>query len=77
MADVSFKTNILPLFTQTDIDHMTGFGVELDNYEYMSNLDNAQNVYTEVETKRMPPGDPWTDDKIALFKSWMDGGCKP
>jgi hypothetical protein len=77
MADVSFKNDILPLFTQADIDHMAGFGVELDSYDWMRVPLNAGNVYTEVETKRMPPGDPWSDDKVALFKAWMDGGCKP
>ena len=77
MADVSFKTDILPLFTQTDIDHMAGFGVDLDKFEYMSDPQNAQNVYVAIETKSMPPGEPWSEDKIALLKSWMDGGYKP
>jgi hypothetical protein len=82
MADVSFKTDILPLFTQNDIDHMAGFGVDLDQYAYMSDRSNAENVYTALEQKSMPPSGggepgPWSDDKIALFKSWMDGGCKP
>jgi hypothetical protein len=82
MADVSFKNDILPLFTQTDIDHMTGFGVELDSYEWMSAPQNAQDVYVQVSTKQMPPSGggaagPWSDDKIALFKAWMDSGYKP
>jgi hypothetical protein len=82
MADVSFKNDILPLFTQIDIDHMAGYGVELDSYEWMRVPLNAQNVYVTVETKQMPPSrgggaGPWSDDKVALFKAWMDGGYKP
>lgn len=34
---VSFQNDILPLFTQTDIQHMKGMGVLLDDYAYMSN----------------------------------------
>jgi hypothetical protein len=34
---VGFKQDILPLFTQTDIAHMSGMGVLLNNYQYMSN----------------------------------------
>ncbi len=82
MADVSFKSDILPLFTQTDIDHMAGFGVELDSYDYMSAPEHAEDVYYQVSAKLMPPSGggaagPWSDDKISLFKAWMDGGRKP
>jgi hypothetical protein len=82
MADVSFKNDILPLFTQVDIDHMAGFGVELDNYDWIKVPLNAQNVYATVESKQMPPSrgggaGPWSDDKVALLKAWIDGGCKP
>jgi len=34
---VSFKADILPMFTQDDIQHMSGMGVFLDQYDYMSN----------------------------------------
>ena len=34
---VSFQNDILPLFTQTDIQHMKGMGVLLSDYGYMSN----------------------------------------
>ena len=77
MADLSFKTDIRPLFTQTDVDHMEPFGVQLDSYEYVSVRANADAIYDELESQRMPPGQPWADDKIAVFKAWVDGGCKP
>lgn len=34
---VSFQQDILPLFTQTDIKHMQGMGVNLSDYTFMSN----------------------------------------
>jgi ferritin-like protein len=84
---VSFKTDILPLFIQDDIEHMSGQGVDLGDYTYMSdptdNHANAQAVYVQVSTGSMPidnNGNPvrtWSSDKVALFQSWMDGGYQP
>jgi hypothetical protein len=51
----SFQNDILPMFTQTDIDHMSQFNVILNDYSYMSQPDNAANVYTQVSQGSMPP----------------------
>jgi hypothetical protein len=42
----------------------------------------APRIYQSVQAHRMPPKDsepeaPWADDKVALFKAWIDGGCQP
>ena len=79
---VSFEQDILPLFTQTDIDHMQNLGVELNEYSYMSTPDNAIKVYGQLSSRTMPPskgggGGPWSDTNVTLFKSWIDGGYQP
>jgi hypothetical protein len=78
---VSFKTDILPLFTSMDVEHMTRVEVLLDDYAYMSQRDNAAGVYEQVSSGRMPPSgsgeQPWSEDKVELFKEWMDGGYAP
>lgn len=78
---VSFKTDILPMFTQQDIDHMQGFGVSLDDYSYMSQSDNAKGVYDQVSSHQMPPSgsgeQPWTDTQVQTLKTWIDEGCPP
>ncbi len=78
---VSFKTDVLPLFTSVDIEHMRPFGVSLDDYVYMSQPGNASGVYKTVSSGAMPPGDSgepaWSQDQVQLFKAWMDGGCPP
>lgn len=75
---VSFKTDILPLFTSIDIEHMSYAGVSLDEYAYMSQPANANSVYDAVSTGAMPPGNsgepPWSPERVQLFKAWMDGG---
>ena len=75
---VSFKGDILPLFTSMDIQHMQQQNVPLDDYDYMSQPANAGSVYQQVSTGQMPPSwsgeQPWSQEQVALFKEWMDDG---
>ena len=62
---VSFKTEILPLFTSMDIEHMSHVGVSLDDYAYMSQPANASSVYERVSTGTMPPSDSGEQPLVA------------
>ena len=83
MPQVSFSADIKPLFRAIDISHMKSFGVELDDYSYMSNPANANRVVATVSTHdgeppTMPPGGPyWTAAQLALFAQWQKDGYKP
>jgi hypothetical protein len=87
MANVSFKTDIKPLFRPVDIAHMSPHGVKLDDYGYMSdpgnNYQNAQSVLDSMSPQNgnhpaMPPGGPyWTPDQLALFAKWRSDGYQP
>jgi hypothetical protein len=82
MATVSFASQILPLFTPTDINHMARAGCMLAEYSYMSQPANAQNVLNRLNgtTKPVmppPPAAPWTPANIQLFQDWMAGGYQP
>ena len=77
---VSFGNDIKPLFREIDIKHMDAFGVQLDDYTYMSKPDNANAVLQTVEgdPPSMPPGGPyWTAEQVALFRKWIDEGYQP
>ena len=78
---VSFKSDVLPLFTDVDIEHMTDKGVPLDDHSYMSQPSNADRVYAAVSNGWMPPSgsgeQAWSQEKVELFKAWIDGGCQP
>jgi hypothetical protein len=45
---VSFAADIRPLFTSMDVEHLSRAGVSLDDYAYMSQPDNASEVYERV-----------------------------
>ena len=82
MATVSFASQILPLFTPTDIKHMANFSCMLAEYSYMSQPANAQNVLnrlngTTTPVMPPPPAAPWTAVNIQLFQAWMAGGYQP
>ena len=83
MPGVSFAADIKPLFRNIDVSHMKPFGVELDDYSYMSNADNANTVLATLsphngEPPSMPPGGPyWTADQLALFIQWQQDGYLP
>jgi len=83
MPPVSFAASIRPLFRAIDIEHMSGFGVALDDYEWMSKPENAASVLATVAPQNgqepsMPPGGPyWTPDQLALFAQWQQDGYQP
>jgi hypothetical protein len=83
MPQISFAGDIKPLFRAIDVSHMKSFGVELDDYTYMSNPNNANSVLATLsphngEPPSMPPGGPyWTAAQLALFVQWQNGGYQP
>lgn len=83
MPQVSFEDDIKPLFRPMDIEHMKVYGVELDNYTFMSNPENADKVLEALsphddEPPSMPPGGPyWSAEQLALFSQWQEDDYQP
>jgi hypothetical protein len=76
---LSFKTDIRPMFTDMDVDHMQGFGLDLSSYEDVVRL--ADSILQTVTSGSMPPSSSgesrWTEAMCETFKRWKDGGCAP
>ena len=72
---LSFATDIRPLFRDEDVECMEPMGIPLGDAAWMCVPENAQTVYSTVADGSMPPGEPWAEDKVELFKRWMDAGC--
>lgn len=72
---LSFAKDIRPLFTKDDVECMAPYGVMLDDPGWMRVPANAQSVYESVANGSMPPDAPWAEERVKLFKTWMDEGC--
>jgi hypothetical protein len=68
----SFAKDIRPLFTDEDVEHMLDVNSDLDLSKYEAVKANASDIYNVLSDGSMPPGEPWSEDKVALFKQWMD-----
>jgi hypothetical protein len=74
-ATVTWTSTIKGQFRQLDIDHMkqvTGGSIDLSNYTSVRT--NGSKIYDMVSHKRMPPGNPWNDQYIQSFQTWMNAG---
>ncbi|HJY53218.1 MAG TPA: hypothetical protein VKD89_04270 [Candidatus Udaeobacter sp.] len=80
---VSFARDIRPLFRAVDISHMKAHGVNLDDYTFMSDADNANKVLGALspnggDPPSMPSAGPyWTADQLGLFAQWQKDGYLP
>ena len=67
----SFARDIRPLFRDTDIEEMA-FAFDLGEYEDVKA--NAEGIHERLADGSMPCDEPWPDDRIALFRRWIDEG---
>lgn len=69
-----FETDIRPLFREQDRRSMT-FMFDLWSLEDVKA--NADAILASVSAGEMPCDDAWPEDRVALFKAWVDGGYAP
>jgi hypothetical protein len=67
----SFARDIRPLFRDTDVDEMK-FAFDLSHYDDVKN--NAEGIYDRLADGSMPCDGAWPDERIELFRHWMDEG---
>ena len=73
---LSFATDIRPLFRdKPDIEMMKRMGLDLSSYEDVKA--KASGIYSRLEDGSMPCDESWPEDRVALFKRWMDEGSQP
>jgi hypothetical protein len=56
---------------------MTPRGVKLGDPIWMCVAANAKRVFDALQAGFMPPDGKWPDDKLSVFKKWMDVGLHP
>ncbi|HEV8637261.1 MAG TPA: hypothetical protein VG370_23830 [Chloroflexota bacterium] len=67
----SFARDIRPLFREKDVEEME-FAFDLGEYEDVKA--HAEAIYERLSEGSMPCDEPWPDDRVALFRRWIDEG---
>lgn len=65
----SFSQDIRPLFRDKDVEEMR-FAFDLSD-EVKT---HGQGIYDRLVDGSMPCDGAWLEDRIALFRQWIDGG---
>lgn len=69
----SFAADVAPMFREKDVAAMT-FMFDLHDYDDVR--DNADDILEAVSNGSMPCDAPWSDDQVAVFRTWMTEGHK-
>ena len=72
--EVSFETDIRPLFTQWDRTEMDWL---FDLWSYEEVKQRAPAILERLEEETMPCDVPWDAERIDRFRRWLAEGCPP
>jgi hypothetical protein len=73
---ISFAKDIRPLFRDTpDVDSMKEYGLDLSAYSEVKG--QAEIIYERLQDGSMPCDGAWPEERLALFRRWMDEGMAP
>jgi hypothetical protein len=71
---ISFESDIKPLFRDEDraaMDYM------FDLWDYEEVTSEADNILERVEEGTMPCDEAWPEERVQLFRGWIEGGFRP
>jgi hypothetical protein len=69
---VGFERDIRPLFRDKDVQSMSS-AFDLSSYDDVRA--NADKILAAVAGGSMPCDGAWPDERVELFRGWVDGGC--
>jgi hypothetical protein len=69
---VGYEHDIRPLFREKDISSMSR---AFDLASYSDVRANADGILARVTDGSMPCDGPWPQDRVELFRRWVDAGC--
>jgi hypothetical protein len=72
---LSFAADIRPLFRESDVDAMQGYGLDLSSYEDVKA--RVLEIHQCLQDGSMPCDEPWPPERVALFRQWVDDGMAP
>jgi hypothetical protein len=69
---ISFEEHIRPLFRESDRESME-FAFDLWSRDEVA--ENSGAILERLRDGTMPCDDPWSDEQIQVFQSWVDAGA--
>jgi hypothetical protein len=73
-APPTFAADIRPLFRERDRRAMTFL---FDLWDYEAVKENAEAILAATEGGDMPCDEAWPEERVALLRRWVGGGCQP
>jgi hypothetical protein len=69
---VGYERDIRPLFREKDVSSMSK---AFDLASYNDVRANADKILAKVADGSMPCDGAWPQDRVELFRGWVDAGC--
>lgn len=69
---VGYERDIRPLFREKDVSSMS-FAFDLQSYDDVRA--NANGILAKLSNGSMPCDGAWPEEKVELFRNWVDAGC--
>jgi hypothetical protein len=69
----SFEHDIKPMFREHDHQEMEFL---LDLWDFQDVKDNADDILVQVSSGRMPCDDAWPEERVTLFRRWVETGMR-
>jgi hypothetical protein len=69
---VGYGRDIRPLFREKDVSSMS-FAFDLRSYDDVRA--NANGILAKLSDGSMPCDGVWPEEKVELFRNWVDAGC--
>ena len=69
---VGYGRDIRPLFREKDVSSMS-FAFDLQSYDDVRA--NANGILAKLSDGSMPSDGAWPEEKVELFRNWVDAGC--
>jgi hypothetical protein len=68
----SFDADIKPLFRDGDVEAME-YVFDLRSHDDVR--ENAEEIYERLAEGSMPCDGEWPEERVALFRAWIDAGA--
>ena len=75
VPEISYASDIRPLFRDFDINSMIKAGLDLSSFEQVR--DAADNILNRLEAGAMPCDGAWPEKDIQTFRRWIKDGKLP